>query len=453
VFAQFHDYLPGSSVADVYVEGIPELRRLAAAEIAAARAALSRGRNREEQFFNPVPLRWEGVVRTARGRAAWVALPPLGSAAPAESPPACPPKVTIAARRIGNGIVAAEIGADGYLAALRIAGHDVRLQGPAAVPVLYPDLVANYDAWDVDRHSLDLGQRVDTAVTFGAECDPTGLTAAIVARRRLGRASELVVRYVLHAGESVLRIEAEVDWREEQTWLKLHFPTAYRGSMARFGAPFGSVLRRQQSGPLATEAQWEVPGSRWATVAADGEREGLMLLSEAKYGFSARDGDLTVSLLRSARITGTDDHRYAAPPQLSRLVLPTPFSDRGQHRIRLAVGSYDLGAPREEQPAALAETLFTSPVAFRGAPLSAGLRGLVGGESLIPSWAVPVSATEWRLRLHEVAGQHGVACLELERGWSARPCTLDGRPIPGSTPTNEISFRPYEILTVQLIRP
>ena len=87
--------------------------------------------------------------------------------------------------------------------------------------------------------------------------------------------------------------------------------------------------------------------------AHDGERDGLMLVTQSKYGFSARSGELAVSLVRSARITGCDDHRYAAPRGLGRLKLASPFSDQGRHEIRLALGHYDLGAPREHQPAAI----------------------------------------------------------------------------------------------------
>ena len=42
-------------------------------------------------------------------------------------------------------------------------------------------------------------------------------------------------------GASCLRVTVELDWREPDALLKIHFPTRYRGREARCGTPFGSV--------------------------------------------------------------------------------------------------------------------------------------------------------------------------------------------------------------------
>jgi alpha-mannosidase len=185
-------------------------------------------------------------------------------------------------------------------------------------------------------------------------------------------------------------------------------------------------------------------------VAADGERMGLALVTEAKYGFSARDGELTVSLLRGARITGCDDHRYAAPQGLSRHQPDSPYTDQGKHVIRLALAGYSAVAATSLHPAALADTLFTSPLVYRGPACSAGLLGLTEAPSLIPAWAQPLDAGNWLLRLHEVAGEQGTATLRLAPGWTATRCALDGSsPTPIRAGT-QLAYRPYEIVSVRL---
>ncbi len=453
VFAQFHDYIPGSSVADVYAEGLPELRRLAAEQITAAHEELGENAKNEEHVFNPLPLPWRGWVNASDGRARWIDAPPLASVAmSAAAAASSPAAVQVSKRTLDNGRVRAEVDGRGLLRRLQVEGHEVAFTGPAAMLMLYADVPANYEAWDVDRHSLRLGRAVAGPVEISVETGDNSERAAIVVRRRVGKASECVLRYVLFAGERVLRIELELDWHEQQTLLKLHFPTAYTGTMARFGAPFGSALRGQQPGQAAIDAQWEVPGSRWAAVANDGEREGLMMIAEAKYGFSARTGELAVSLVRSARITGCDDHRYAAPRGLGRLVLESPFSDQGRHVIRLAIGNYDLSAPREEQPAALADTLFTSPLVYRGRSLASGFLGLEGGETLIPAWAMPAAQGAWVLRLHECAGQAGTARVRLAPGWTVERCGLDGASLPRAARGARVRFRPYEIVSLRIVR-
>lgn len=449
VFTQFHDFIPGSSVAEVYAEGVPELRRLATAQLAAARRRLSR-RAGPLHAFNPLPQTWRGwLPLPGRREPSWVELPPLSSRPLAAQPPP-PPPATAAGRTLTNDRVRAELDAAGWLRHLRIEGRDLALLGPVRA-VLYSDHPANHEAWDIDRHTLALGAPVTTRATIQAEA-PRRDRAALRVTRPLGRASTLLLRYILEAGAPVLRLEVEVDWREQNTLLKLHFPTAYRGTHARFGAPFGSVLRGQQPGPAIVEAQWEVPGSRWAAVADDGERAGLALITEARYGFAARAGDLSVSLLRSARITGCDDHRYAAPPGLSRRQPASPFSDQGHHHLRLAVGTYAAGDPAERQPAALADTLFTPPLVCPGAPCTAGLDGVDDAPTLVPAWAQPLAADAWLLRLHESAGARGTAHLRLAPGWTAVACGLDGRAAAAARPLVRLRYRPYEIISLRFTR-
>ncbi|BET68535.1 glycoside hydrolase family 38 C-terminal domain-containing protein [Opitutales bacterium ASA1] len=454
VFAQFHDYIPGSSIAEVYAEGVPELERLARTEHEDAQASLAGDRSRSQgtlHAFNPLPLPWSGWVDLPDGRPArCLQLPPLSGVAvdeDVESPMAA--SVDARPRMLSNERLRAEFADDGTLRTLHIDGTPVALAGAAALPVLYPDRPANYDAWDIDRHSLALGVPLDTPVTWTTE-RPSPHRAALVATRPLGKAGTLCLRWELRGGEAVLRVTAEVDWREPHTLLRLHFPTAYRGRYARFGAPFGSALRVQQPGELLAEAQWEVPGSRWAAVCNDGERDGLALVTEAKYGFSARDGDLTVSLLRGARITGCDDHRYAAPPGLSRTQPPSPFSDQGRHVIRLALGRYSAAGPREIHPAALADTLFTTPIMYRGTPLAAGLLDIDGAPTLLPAWAAPLERRAWLLRLHEVSGDRGIAKLRLAAGWQARACALDGT--PEGPARAEFVYEPYRIMSLRIER-
>ncbi len=450
VFAQFHDYIPGSSVAEVYAEGMPELTRLAREQQTAATAALARP-SEGWQVFNPLPLPWRGWIRVPGWRSpVWADLPPLTGVAvgPGASPP---PPATVRGRLLTNERLRAEIGADGWLRRLVVDGQELALTGPGARAVLYPDRPANYDAWDIDRASLALGEPVATRPVFRVE--PGHPDRAVLAvSRKIGRKSSLTLRYIVEAGAAVLRLEAEVDWCEPHTLLKLHFPTAYRGTSARFGAPFGSVLRGQQPGPAAVEAQWEVPGSRWAAVTADGERMGLAVVTEAKYGFSARDGELTVSLLRGARITGCDDHRYAAPPGLSRHQPASPYTDQGRHLIRLAVGGYSLIAPLELQPAALADTLFTAPLVYRGKPCSAGLLGVADAPTLVPAWARPLDGRNWLFRLHEVAGQRGEAVLQLTPDWTARSCGLAGNSDQADRSIKRVAYKPYEIVSLRLTR-
>jgi alpha-mannosidase len=217
-----------------------------------------------------------------------------------------------------------------------------------------------------------------------------------------------------------VHITVELDWQEPEHLLKLHFPTAFAATNARFGSPFGSVLRPQVASDLASEAKWEVPFSRYLAVFDEGEATGLFLATEAKYGASVREGDIGLSLVRSPRVTGFEAHGGAWPAHLTRLKVSSPYSDLGRHVIRLAIGRYASELPRERQPAALADTLFTPPISYRGQRVAPVLESIEGGNSLVPAWVVPMTGdgASWLLRLHEVAGKRGTVTLRAAKGWS-----------------------------------
>ena len=116
--------------------------------------------------------------------------------------------------------------------------------------------------------------------------------------------------------------------------------------------------------------------------------------------------------------------------------------------MKLAVGRFDPAAPRHEQPAALAETLFSPVLAYRGDPVSCGFLGLDGGDTLQPAWAQPEPKCAWVLRLHETMGRRGVARLRVAPGWKVTRVDLSGKANTGGSGAR-VSFRPYEIVSLR----
>lgn len=441
VFAQFHDYIPGSSIPEVYVEGLPELAKLTRDQKATAGHSLTTGKG-ERCVFNPLPVSRFMVVGKKR-----VELPPLTGVKLSDAPRHEVAAVTVDGRILSNGRVKAKISARGGLASLSVDGRDVALSSDAGALVLYPDQPSNFEAWEIDRHSLSLGQVASGPVKITTE------TNAVLVSRKLGEASTSTIRYSLEPGETVLRVTVDLDWQEKNVLLKLHFPTDYRGREVRCGTPFGSVLRPQLATTPQVEAMWEWPMSRWATVSDDGEQAGLFVVAEAKYGLSCRDGNMGVTLLHSPRHVGYEGDVKSYPDHLSRLPRPTTrHTDQGRHTIKLAFGFYSLTAPRTEQPAVLAETLFTPPVAYQGKPVESVFQGLKGGETLVPHWAQPLGRDRWGLRLHEIGGQRGTAKLQLAPGWTAQKVDLLGEPLARPMRGKTLEFAPYEIISLRISR-
>ncbi len=443
VFAQFHDYIPGSSSWEVYEEGLPELAAIS--KNALGTAAKELGEGSTPSIFNPLPVERIHLLEDKAVR-----LAPL-SGSPVADLPAVEPVRPVKATAKGIESAGAKVTFDalGRIAALSFGDNEIALRAPLADLTMFPDYPHDFESWDIDRQTMNLGVPVDSPAKASVVREG-GLSGEVEFHRQLSDKSRVTVRYRLDAFQPVLHIEYDIDWQEEMALLKVMFPTAYTGRMARFGAPFGSVQRGQQAGPSRDEAMFESAGSRWAIVGDDGDYEGLGVISEAKYGFSCRDGELGVSLLRSPHVTGED-------PGHSRLFttqrhggIRNPYSDQGRHVIRLALCFHSPQVARESLAPTLADTLFTPPVSYQGEAVSAGFLGLEGVESLVPCWAKPAADGHgWILRLHETMGRRGKVKLRLAEGLKAYATDLSEKE-KDAPPLTELAVSPYELISVRI---
>lgn len=433
-FSHFHDYIPGSSIWEVYDEAIPELEQLAAKALAEARGVLDgKSAGEGKGWFNPLPL-----PRTWIDGGQCFQLAPL-SGGPADAlavMDVIAPKAT--ATSLESERVRAVFDDGGSLVALSVDGNDLAVTGHKLCA--YADQPATFDAWDVDRANMVNGheaRRVGEPVVVN-----DGLVASVAFDYEIARGSRVTAVWSLRAGEPALRVRYEVDWQDPLHWLKGIFSTEYRGREARYGAPFGSVLRGQWPGYAREEAQWEVPGSRWMAVCDDAQSDGLAILSEAKYGFTTREGTVGVSLLRSALVTEANDH-----PAIRDTANRPTHSDLGRHTIELALSRYAPELPAHEQPAALADVLFTPCVPYAGGEaLSAGLLRVDGVSSAVPAWAEPVEGG-WVLRVHETLGRRGALKVVSADGVRPAPVDLLGRP-----QDEWGDIRPYQVRSVRFTR-
>ncbi len=443
VFCQFHDCLPGSSIHEVCAEAVEELQAVTDCAINQAQEELN-SRNGKPCIFNPLALPNYHVTDEKV-----LAAPPLAGVLESElkSLAASPPKAT--KHTLENEHVSVQFDLAGQITSLKIDDKPIQLDAPGAQLWSFADKPVQYDAWDIDRPTLSNGERVTTPAKVTIEKRNT-LNAAVCFSRNIGKQSQATIRYRIDPARPVLLIDFDIDWQEPQTLLKIAFPTSYRGKMARYGSPFGSTLRSQLSGTIETDAMYEAPASRWAAVTNDTETDGLSLISESKYGFGCMNGLLHLSLLRSAKITQpvTGPPRRRAKGQRGDVPI---YSDLGKHTIHLAVGRYDCNRPVEQQPAALAETLFNQPFTYTGKPISAGLRTIVTGPGVVPAWAKPIKPGLWSLRLHEILGRAERCKVQTHEAAALTRLDLNDKQQTRVT-SRGLTVKPYQIVSVGITR-
>ncbi len=440
VFAQFHDYIPGSSVHEVYDQALPELEALAEEANQAAIQALGDG---NDALFNPLPYTVEHVFDDGQ-TAQHITLAPVSQTLLSEATD-CSDELQATATLLSNERVHVGFNESGEIAELIIDGEATAIGAPLNQLFTYPDHPVMFDAWDIDRQSV-----ANPVKPLGYNAKPTvKLTpseATVSFEIQLTKESSATVHYILGMKDAHLRIRYEIDWQDEKSLLQAHFPTKYFGRTARYGAPFGSTTRPQLANDPAADAQFEVPASRWAVVSDDNERDGLALISKDRYGFGCRDGDLHVSLVRSAMITAGINNKA-----LRDRDYPHDVSDLGTHSFEIALARGNIDAPRHEQAAALADIVFTNPIPTAASTTSsAGLSGIEGGDTLIPAWIKPANdGNGLILRLHETRGYRGTATLQLAKGWSASATNCQeetDQPLV----EGKIAFTPYSIHSIRL---
>ncbi|MGF1678097.1 MAG: alpha-mannosidase [Candidatus Methylacidiphilales bacterium] len=446
IFFQFHDYIPGSSVWDVYEEGISEARRLAMEADAMAAKALNDAANGTAPcLFNPHARTVRTLLSDGSGL---VDLPPLSGVELASSPRIAAPAVEVQPRRISNGLVDLSLDEKGCVESLHWPEGAARIHSPFGALEIYPDQAAEFDAWEIDRHVLSLGTLCLDTPEIKEYREPSG-RAGLSVSRRIGRESHAEIRFLLQPGSAECIVDVTIDWRETEHLAKLIFPTAYRARHARFGAPFGSVLRAQTPEGLSSEMVWEVPYSRYLAVFEEGESEGLCVVSESNYGATVRDGVIGLSLVRSPKVTGQEHHAAGWPGHLSRLDNPPVFSDLGKQTMRFVLGHYRAQHPTERQPASMADVWFTPALPYEGSTLSAPFLRIDGLESIVPAWVKPLREGGWLVRWHEVAGKSGSLRLAISDGWQAGTASFAGQweAAPASE-VLEVPFDPYQIQTL-----
>ncbi|MGW7822336.1 alpha-mannosidase [Streptomyces puniciscabiei] len=436
---QFHDILPGSSIAWVHREAEAEYARVAreVEELTAeAVAALGDGGTR---VFNTSPFDRAEVIRTAAGAPAYVEVPANGSAPLTGAEP--PQPVTVDGRVLDNGLVRVEVAADGTLSSvvdLR-AGREV-LAGQGNLLRLHTDLPNYWDAWDIDKHYKN--RYTDLLEASRIEVvDQDPLLGSIRVSRSFGKGSTIIQTITLRAGSPRIDFETDIDWHETEKILKAGFPVDIRAPHSSAEIAYGHIQRPTHTNTSWEAARFEVSGHRWVHIAEPGY--GVAVLNDSTYGHDVsrtvrEDGGTTttvrLSLVRAPRV-------------------PDPGADQGRHRF-----TYSLlpGASIEDAVAegyALNLPLRTADSAGEPEPVVA-----VDGEG------VAVEA----VKLADDASGDVVVRLYESRGGRARGVLRTGFPLAGASVTDllerplqeaevadggvPVELRPFQILTLRLRR-
>lgn len=423
---QFHDILPGSSIAWVHQDAERihgEVTATLQGIVNAALAALDAADDGSGRVLNGSPFARAGVPAHSVGTP--------HELAPVDAVSADGATV------LDNGVVRVEVDPEGRITSL-IAAADGREAIPAGEPAnvlrIHPDLPNLWDAWDLDahyKHTVRELVEVESRVVEG-DGDSWGVTTV----RRVG-ASMIRQTVSLAAGACAVDIETRVDWHEKDKILKLAFPCDVRADRVAAETQFGHVFRSAHTNTSWDAARFEACQHRFVHLAEAGY--GVAVANDSSYGYDVdrytrADGGTTTTVRMSL---------LRAP------AFPDPHTDQGEHVMRFSVMP---GA--EIRDAVELGYALANPLRPAGAPVASLVTSSDDGVVVETVKLAEDRSGDLVVRVYESRGERVSATLALTaHAESVEVTDLLERRLAGAEVTAgnalAVDMRPFQIMTLR----
>lgn len=323
---QFHDILPGSSIARVYedaekafhaiLEESHELTAKAVAGLVEAGNGVTVGNSLGFAYGTLVelPESFAAGAQTREGKAVptekigdkvygLTEVPAYGmvSLVPAETQTKAADSVSLTQDGdtfiLENNQVKAVVDGKGEVVSfvLKTSGREF-----AAEPMnrfhLYKDVPRLFDAWDIDSNYID--QEITAAEDVTVTVESTGSLRSVL--KVTGRISNSpFVQYIrLDADSTRLEFETAIDWKELHRLLKVGFPVNVFAENGINEMQFGYVERPTRRSRAYEKDRFEVCNHRYSALCD--QAHGAAVLNDCKYGISMNGNALELTLLRAA---------------------------------------------------------------------------------------------------------------------------------------------------------
>ncbi|KAH3736880.1 hypothetical protein DPMN_043455, partial [Dreissena polymorpha] len=204
--------------------------------------------------------------------------------------------------KLQNSHLTAHVDRQGRVVEMYMAGSDrnaIDPTYPANQFVLYDDVPLYWDAWDVMDYHMETGKPVQTVISEAEIIEKGPLRASLKVSLQISAHSSITQYISLDTETPYLRFQTEVSWHENRKMLKVEFPTSVHTREATYDIQFGHIKRGNHRNTSWDTARFEVCGHKWSDLSEHGF--GVSVLNDSKYGHSALDNVLRMSLLRSPK--------------------------------------------------------------------------------------------------------------------------------------------------------
>lgn len=167
------------------------------------------------------------------------------------------------------------------------------------------DTPREYHAWDMDkddmqREAKDIGGLVSINLI---ENGPVKATYRVI---KNDLKSKFVQDVTLYAESNKVDVKNNIDWNENDICLKVAFPMSVNPEKATYEIAYAAI-DRPTSNEYRENGMFEVSGHKWADMSKDGY--GISILNDSKYGWDTLNNRLRLTLLRAPHDRGGDSDR------------------------------------------------------------------------------------------------------------------------------------------------
>lgn len=298
------------------------------------------------------------------------------------------------------------------------------LAGYLMQPIVVDD---DGDSWGTDRWSYRtiVGKFETLKDSFTTPHD--GPVRKTTERVLVYNRSKIVYRVTVYPNWPVIEFHLRILWNEERKRLKLSTQTAFKKDRILCEVPGGAIYR-------PSDGQEHVQG-RWCMVEGtmNEKQTGFAIINSGQHGFDFKDGEIRLSVLRSAAYCHEQGFKLGSAPARK-------YMDLGIHDIRLLVTAGDADAVRKSL-SGLADWLSAPPVVFSHLPIGRLKEEEQSFLELEPSVVRLLACKQSSdgkaaiIRLQETAGCETKTTIQLRNQKKLR-----------------LSFAPYEIKTLRFER-
>jgi len=207
------------------------------------------------------------------------------------------------------------------------------LKRPSNKILAYKDQPKEYSAWNISENYLSNPVAVPEVTKVKVDSQGPALVRVLVERD--GFPTDFKQWLTLSSGSPLLNIITYTDMGWKETLVKVEFNTVIETDKVAAEIPYAVIERSTHPKVAWDKARTEMPVEKWTDLS--NQDFGLALINFGKYGFSLnQDGNgWRMSIIKAARYPTPAPE--AKGVNMSSLALPNPHTDQGEHWAHLAL--------------------------------------------------------------------------------------------------------------------